>query len=64
VLELIARGWNNQEIARELSISLSTVQFHVSNIFAKLKVHNRIEAATFAVRHQFPAYSTLAAPKQ
>lgn len=51
VLELIARGLNNHEIAEELHISLSTVQFHVSNIFEKLNVHNRIEAATFAVRH-------------
>ena len=51
VLELLARGQNNQEIAAQLSISLSTVQFHVSNILNKLGVHNRIEAATFAVRH-------------
>jgi DNA-binding NarL/FixJ family response regulator len=51
VLELLARGLNNHEIAKELNISLSTVQFHVSNIFEKLDVHNRIEAATFAVRH-------------
>jgi DNA-binding NarL/FixJ family response regulator len=51
VLERIARGLNNHEIAKELNISLSTVQFHTSNIFEKLDVHNRIEAATFAVRH-------------
>lgn len=51
VLERIARGLSNHEIAKELNISLSTVQFHVSNIFEKLDVHNRIEAATFAVRH-------------
>lgn len=51
VLELVARGLNNQEIAAELSVSLSTVQFHVSNILNKLGVHNRIEAATFAIRH-------------
>ena len=51
VLELLAQGLNNQEIAKQLSISLSTVQFHVSNILNKLGVHNRIEAATFAIRH-------------
>jgi two-component system, NarL family, response regulator LiaR len=51
VLRLLAQGLNNQEIAGQLSISLSTVQFHVSNILSKLGVHNRIEAATFAVRH-------------
>lgn len=53
VLELMARGLNNQQIASELSISLSTVQFHVSNILSKLGAHNRTEAATYAVRRRF-----------
>jgi two-component system, NarL family, response regulator LiaR len=52
VLELLSQGLNNQEIATQLGISLSTAQFHVSNILGKLGVHNRIEAATFAVRHK------------
>ena len=52
VLKLIARGLNNQEIAKELSVSLSTVQFHVSNILSKLGVNNRIEATAFAIRHR------------
>lgn len=52
VLKSMAHGLNNHEIADELSVSLSTVQFHVSNILHKLGVHNRIEAATFAIRHQ------------
>lgn len=56
VLELLVQGWNNHDIAKQLNISLSTVQFHVSNILAKLEVHNRIEAATFAVRHNLAAY--------
>jgi NarL family two-component system response regulator LiaR len=51
VLELLAKGMNNNEIAEQLHVSLSTVQFHVSNILSKLGVHNRIEAATFAIRH-------------
>lgn len=50
VLELVSQGFTNHEIAVELSISFSTVQFHVRNILAKLGVHNRIEAATIAVR--------------
>jgi two-component system, NarL family, response regulator LiaR len=53
VLQLIAQGKNNSEIATALKVSLSTIQFHVSNILAKLHVHNRIEAATFAVRQEF-----------
>jgi DNA-binding NarL/FixJ family response regulator len=52
VLALIAQGSNNHEIARHLSISLSTVQFHVSNILQKLQVRNRIEATAFAVRNK------------
>jgi NarL family two-component system response regulator LiaR len=52
VLELMARGWNNRQIGSELNISLSTVQYHVSNILSKLDVHNRTEAAAFALRHQ------------
>ena len=52
VLTLIAQGANNHEIARDLSISLSTVQFHVSNILQKLQVRNRIEAAAFAIRNK------------
>ncbi len=51
VLELLSQGLSNHEIGVQLSISLSTVQFHVSNILSKLGVHNRIAAATFAVRN-------------
>ncbi len=50
VLELISRGLNNNQIGSALHISLSTVQFHVSNILAKLGARNRTQAATFAVR--------------
>ncbi len=55
VLRLMARGWKNQQIAAELSITLSTVQFHTGNIFAKLQVRNRTEAAAFALRHELGA---------
>ena len=44
VLELIARGRNNSEIARELFISSKTVRNHVSNVFAKLQVTDRAQA--------------------
>jgi DNA-binding NarL/FixJ family response regulator len=53
VLDLMSRGLNNHQIASELHISLSTVQFHVSNILAKLGAHNRTEAATLAIRRRF-----------
>lgn len=44
VLELIAKGKNNQEIAQGLSISKKTVRNHVSNIFNKLQVADRAQA--------------------
>jgi DNA-binding NarL/FixJ family response regulator len=52
VLELIARGLENNEIAATLSISPRTVKNHVSSILSKLGVSNRIQAAIYAVRHQ------------
>ncbi len=50
VLQLVARGLDNGEIAAELSISPRTAKNHVSSILAKLEVPNRIQAATYAVR--------------
>ncbi|MFN2275199.1 MAG: response regulator [Anaerolineales bacterium] len=44
VLELIAHGRNNSEIARQLVISTKTVRNHVSNIFNKLQVADRAQA--------------------
>jgi len=44
VLELIAQGHNNPEIARQLSVSHKTVRNHASNIFSKLQVAGRAEA--------------------
>ncbi len=45
VLELLELGMSNKIIAYRLSLSQSTVKAHVHNIIAKLKVHNRTEAA-------------------
>ena len=44
ILDLIARGCNNQEIARELYLSPKTVRNHISNIFTKLQVADRAQA--------------------
>ena len=51
VLTQLAQGKTDREIARELVISDRTVQRHVSNIYAKIKVRNRAEATTFALNH-------------
>lgn len=44
VAELIVSGYTNDEIADQLHISVHTVKIHVSNVFRKLRVHNRMEA--------------------
>ena len=44
ILLLIAQGYNNSDIARQLTVSLKTVANHVSNIFSKLQVADRAQA--------------------
>lgn len=51
VLNLIAQGKSNQEIAEELFITLKTVKTHVSNILSKLAVEDRTQAAIYAFKH-------------
>lgn len=50
VLQLMAKGSANKEIAASLSISESTVKTHVANIFQKLEVNHRTEAVTQALQ--------------
>ena len=45
VLEQLALGRSNEEIARRLYISINTVKFHLHEIYDRLGVHNRVEAA-------------------
>jgi NarL family two-component system response regulator LiaR len=51
VLQLIANGMNNREIAEKLFISEKTVKTHVSNILSKLHLDDRTQAAIYALRH-------------
>jgi two-component system NarL family response regulator len=50
VLEKIAQGMSNKEIAAALSLSEVTVKLHVSNLFGKLHVQDRTQAVTCALR--------------
>ncbi len=52
VLALLVDGLSNREIADRLAISRATASVHVSNIFAKLGVANRVEATGLALRHK------------
>ena len=51
VLKLIANGLFNKEIAATLNISERTVKNHISNIFKKIKVSDRTQAAVFAIKN-------------
>jgi DNA-binding NarL/FixJ family response regulator len=48
ILATVARGRTNDEIARELHISLSTVKTHIASLMAKLGARNRVEIAIWA----------------
>jgi len=52
VLQHVAKGMNNREIAKTLFISENTVKNHVRNILEKLHLHSRMEAVVYAVREK------------
>lgn len=52
VLARVAQGKSNAQIAESLSLAEKTVRNHVSAILLKLGLSNRVEAATYAVRHE------------
>ena len=50
ILQLLARGLNNEIISRPLYISPTTTRNHIQNILGKLGVHSKLEAVAYAVR--------------
>ena len=51
ILALVVKGKTNGEIAGQLTLSVGTVRFHVSNILSKLGVSNRTEASSLALKN-------------
>ena len=55
ILRLVAQGYTNGRIARELWVTEQTVKFHLSNTYRKLGVANRTEASRYAHLHDLMA---------
>jgi DNA-binding NarL/FixJ family response regulator len=55
ILRLVAEGYTNGRIARELWVTEQTVKFHLSNTYRKLGVANRTEASRYAYMHNLVA---------
>lgn len=53
ILACLARGESNKEIARALDLAESTVKIHIQNIFKKLNLTSRVQAAVYAVENGF-----------
>ena len=51
ILTLVAEGWTNKQIARELGVAESTVKIHVQHILRKLKLESRVQAAVYATEN-------------
>lgn len=51
VIRLLAQGLSNKEIAYQLNIKPRTIKFHLDNIYSKLDVSTRTEAAIYALQH-------------
>ena len=52
IISAIVMGASNDDIAKQFSISPHTVKYHLTNMFEKLGVSNRIELACFAIEHR------------
>ena len=57
IVAAVAAGESNREVARRLALAEDTVKHHVSNVFDKLGVSNRVELAAYAASHGLAAAS-------
>lgn len=52
ILQLLAQGWSNMQIADSLCITVRTVKFHTSNIYEKINARTRSEAIAWLWMHR------------
>ena len=64
VIGVILGGYSNHDMATKFSISEKTVKHHLTNIFDKLGVSNRLELALFALHHNLAVPDVPAASQQ
>ena len=58
ILQLVAEGKTNKEIASEVFLSDKTVKNYVSSILSKLNLQRRAQAAAFVAKHRLPGSGT------
>ncbi len=56
VLDCVIQGLSNKEIAQELFVTEQTVKNHMTSVFRKLQVHDRVQALLYAVRHGWVSF--------
>ncbi len=52
VLQLVAEGYGNREIARILRLSMKTIEFHKNNLSHKLNIYNTADLTKYAIQHR------------
>lgn len=52
IVELVAKGYSNQEIAETLGLALRSVKNYLSPIYGELGLHNRVELTLWHLKHQ------------
>jgi len=62
VLELLAGGMTNKEIARSIDLQEATIKIHVKNIYRKMGVNNRVQAVRMVIQPDWCATSTTRLP--
>jgi DNA-binding CsgD family transcriptional regulator len=58
VLDLVARGFSDKEIAGQIGVSTATVNTHLRHVYAKLRANNRAHAVAIALRYGVLRLST------